>query len=543
MSSTVAAVFLTATLAVGQSDTGPRHFIVLVDASRSMHHGTAEDAVRRRNASRDAMEGEVFAHLARHGFPAAKGRPTVPPYRKGVDYVSLIRYGVVTNSKASPNQNELAAQLRRSKLPHDFIHADVRLSLKFDPFRLRASLPYVGNSDLAPYWYGPQSWARTYGLLEARAGKAREIQRTYLLLISDDQVNDSTLSTEAVTLDRLVRETNEDPAAKRRRFADRYRLTDGTGSDGVIYEQAYPTKGDPVVWASLQEVVARERSALEQKGESLLPFKSAAARWFSSKSDRPEAEVAFRLAPEFTSWLASADSFEGSVEVEAGDRRQTLPLDLDRPFDHVRLQFPNRPPWGFLGDLRLTVSVSRSDPQLGMRRTTYQFTPQQFDLAQLPEVPATENPWIWGLGVVILTLGTWWSTRRIVEAWQVQVLLDQYPNQPVLLPHLAKQGFSATEHVWLPPEPNTVALTVLLPNRIVRQLVNRNARLSLECSSGATMKWRIDGDEEVPLLRRVKGRTICAVWEQTSENPTTANLTCRSGPLSSGLQVVFTANA
>lgn len=198
--------------------------------------------------------------------------------------------------------------------------------------------------------------------------------------------------------------------------------------------------------------------------------------------------MAFQLAPEFTFWLASADSFEGSVEVEVGDLRRTLPLDLDRPVESIRLRFPTRPVSRFLGELRLTVSVFRSDPQLGTRKTTYRFTPQQFDLPNPPAVAPTENPWIWGAAAVFFMVGTWLCSRRIVESWQVKVLLDQYPNQPVVLPHLAKQGYSATEHVCLPPVPNAVALTVLLPNRIVRHLVNRNARLSIECSDGAAMK-------------------------------------------------------
>lgn len=455
----------------------PNHYIVLIDASRSVSAPGFSSLVERQ-IERRLLNGRAFGD-------------NIPGYVRGTDYLTVFHFGIGT----LPDSRQAFKYLNQWSVLDRYL--DPKLLWQRNPSREdidRAVHPR------ALYNLGILSWARALSLDRIRRTRdGRDAQRTFLILATDGEANGTSLMEEAENLETFVSD-RERPKIQgiRQEFSQRFRLTDGTGLDG--YGWKYPAHNDGRTkhfFATAHEVVPEWRVRRDDKFAELSAFDPVEGDW---RSNLGHEWVRGELHPtaELRDWLKGGELLTVShgSEVSSLDGAFTIPFPKGTP---------NRP---IERRENIAVTVRDHDDWLGNRTKTYMArVPVLVPLSPSHTVGArTRNAFLILLWPALLAGLAYLAALR----WFVSPVRILLPGrtEPRDLP-TPRDPVARTIHAVLAAHPGQRAFTVVLPPWPARPLVLRNAVLRIETPEGTAVTFE-NGETELPLA--TAKRRIVANW-------------------------------
>lgn len=457
---------------------GRRHFIVLVDSSASMTARSMPPAPP--NTKRKALmaaERELASTLFDSNH-IVKG----PWYRKGVDLLTVIQYGIDTKPRA-----DLAyLRLKDAKLDDDYVRRVIGARSDVSRKRFLAALNPKVHTQL-----NILAWALPLGL-SAAAVPQEQVQDTYVILLNDAQMNDGSMVLEKHTMGMHLNPGARAKLAAREQLVESsVRLTGKAGFSSAWLEKSFGQDSDMVVITAFKAAPTTTTSEAE-----------GMAKYNPLDSLRVDAGVSgltasFNPEPE----LQGSDA---SLSIGSGHVTASRELILS-PHNSVSFSGVD----GQRGLVVLAVNKSASNPVLGIQK--FQVLYEQ--TVVLPSSARTRLI----LGVMALfSVGIClavWAYYHAVIAKHFKLWLPGYVTS-FELPAISQSATS--RYIVRQPVGNGEAAAALtLPPHFIRALFYRDA----------TLRW----DQKLCL-----GGNSDAETAKLSQLPRVAKLLWKDRPASSG---------
>lgn len=301
---------------------GRRHFIVLFDTSASMWGS----ATKRRSLDRAV---ETLAQTLFEGG-ALKG---VPRYRQGKDLLSVVHFGF----DRSRDHHKAYERLRTATLGIDYVRPLVSASASTsrESFVRTFQVSQADKTNI-----NALAWAIPLGLNAARLGSGVAVQKTYVILVNDAQLNDGSLALERFTLGVWLGDAGHARLEQAERAqSQNVRLTNGQGAMIPLASAPFGS-GRNLISVSAFEAQSVPSMAKAGSLSKLRPLEGAGLDWVSTPKGT-RLEVTFDVPKELRDRKASLSAaVEGSPSVQVDLSARTsavLPLSPDFAGETVKL--------------------------------------------------------------------------------------------------------------------------------------------------------------------------------------------------------------
>jgi hypothetical protein len=421
---------------------GPRHTIVMVDASRTMAGTVKGDPEAKRRALRRAER--YLASLLYDGKN--------PLYRPGRDYLSLVDYGF----DSLPDANRAFRRLKGAELRDDYVR--VRLAARSDVDRrefLQKVRPPVRRNLNILGWAFPMC-------LEAVAVPDAKVQTTTVLMLNDALTNDGSVVLERFNLgNHLGPQGKANLKTAEDKVWGAVQVGDAVGAARPLWQRTFPARTEQIVVTALRALPTTTLTEVE-RFRGVDPLKQAELRWVGGGLELVTEIPRSLVGREATANVAVGKGFLSSGRTRLTERTRFLLRGNPRPAGHQS------------GRLKLSVAASAKNPVLGRQGFTIDFVRATL----VPPHPSYTGVarfltfLLWTLPMLLAALGFWLLYERLV-ARRVKIGFAEFPS-PFPLPNPSANTEQAYRTRVSAPPGGRIA-TVHLPPRWVRRLTNPNA--------------------------------------------------------------------
>lgn len=427
---------------------GTRHFIVLVDRSRSMVSASPRvGGSARKAAALEQAENALAEMLFDKGW-----------YRPSRDMITVEHFGVDFAHDAGRAYMRLA----NARLHEDYIGKPLGAAKSVSRSRFLEALRPKQRTCL-----NVLGWALPIGLREAALDASHTVQRTYVIVLNDAQMNDGSIVLERLSLDlRLNRQTYQELQRADEVLNAECRLTDAQGNPGAMSQERFGNEHDPVVITvfEVRSVATQKAAAPAAKLDALDPLTLS---WAGNRL-----RVRWASPPEI-------QGNSGALVVGCSGQTESSSVHLDGR-DGVLLNRPRAWGDGEAANVRLIAYGQAVNPILGSQKYAVVYRTS----THLPGVARSAGStlaWVLFLGIIGAGAFGWWYLRnvaRLIRIWSLDV------EHPLELPSIHQGGTVQLSSRVPAPERSTV-LYVELPPKILRHTLFRNAYM--ECFPPLTM--------------------------------------------------------
>ncbi|AIE83573.1 heat shock protein HSP60 [Fimbriimonas ginsengisoli Gsoil 348] len=492
----------------------PNHLIVLLDASRSMQGERSSSAKRAVHRLLDSL----------YGSEKLEGLPRFDPAH---DLVTVLQFGIDSGGEASTAYR----RLKWHDLKKDYLHPQITHEPRVTREQLADALQPERGYNLTAL-----AWARAMALDASQVPSGTRVQRTFVLILSDNEANGGTMAEEAEVLEHFARPGDSAwIRALRRKVGKEYRFVGADGVEEPLFEQEIRAFGKAKpVYLSGYEVLNRARERASAEAAAIPAVGSIDIGWQDEGGPHPTAVVRIdpseKIRKRFGQHAAAritAGSPNAHGEGKVGEAGDTLESPM---------KFGSLPGGVEPATVRLAVTSDQPGGWLGTRRadTVYVIN------AAVP-IPGThtigrrlENSFLFLLFATVAGTALWlWYSWRAGRHFRLK--LPGYGN-PILLPALGIQVAPIADEVPKPPFVGGEALRVILPPRWMRRIFYRDATLTLAVKDGDA-RWLGQTSLEVP-VEAFAGDAI-ATWAEVPPYPVQANVSVRRGSDACSAEITY----